>query len=193
MRALIRCLDRLLRRFYGIFEFCNDPTCLFRLRIRQLAHVLSLPEGEIPAGALILELHLWNEHIPLIPAEGFNLAWATQVRRMLINSFQAVAWEIQRNPDLAGVQAVGGIMVFPGPDNDHARRQKLMQRLGFTVLPYQSPLGRFGEFWENLYTWGLIWTFQQASLQRRWGRLHRIEVWMSVNQFLRHYNRRNRN
>lgn len=63
-----------------------------------------------------------------------------------------------------------------------------MRRLGFMVLPYHSPLGRFGEFWENFYTWMIIWAFNAASLRHRHlHRLRRSEVWMSVDEFLRRY------
>jgi len=63
-----------------------------------------------------------------------------------------------------------------------------MQRLGFTVTPYRSPLGRFGEFWENLYAYGLIWAYNPASVhQRQLLGLHRTEMWMPADEFLRRY------
>jgi hypothetical protein len=60
--------------------------------------------------------------------------------------------------------------------------------LGFTVLPYHNPLGRFGEFWENFYTWWIMWTYNQASLRhRRLFRLVRAEVWMTMAELLSRY------
>jgi hypothetical protein len=56
------------------------------------------------------------------------------------------------------------------------------------VFPYRGPLARFGEFWENLYTWGLMWTFNAASLRHRsLLRLRRAEVWMSAAELLARY------
>jgi len=54
------------------------------------------------------------------------------------------------------------------------------------VFPYRSPLGRFGEFWENLYARWLMWAFNAASLRhRRLLRLRRDEVWASADAFLK--------
>ena len=58
LRCLITRLDRLLRQWRGVFEFSDAPDCLFRLRVARAGHALRLPEGEIPAGAKVLELHL---------------------------------------------------------------------------------------------------------------------------------------
>ncbi|HET7091388.1 MAG TPA: hypothetical protein VFL17_22375 [Anaerolineae bacterium] len=189
MRALIQGLDRLLRCIYDVYEFCAAPNCLFRLRMSRAPHVLPLPDGEVGAGAPVVELHLWNEHIPRIPDEGPDIAWARRVHRMLIDSFQAVAVHIRHDPRLLNAQAVGGVTVLLTV-GDPSGGKSLMRRLGFTVLPYHTPLGRFGEFWENFYTWMLIWTFNTASLrQRRLLRLRRSEVWMSAEEFLRRYER----
>ncbi len=187
MRALIRTFDGLLRRAYGVFEFCDDPNCVLRLRVTRASHTLSLQGNVLPAGTPVLELHLWNEHIPPIPPEGPDLAWAIRSRRMLIDSLRAVAHQIRYDPRLAGVQAIRGVTVLL-PPGDGSGGRGLMKRLGFVVFPYCSPLGRFGEFWENLYSWGIMWAFNEVSLRhRQLIRLRRTEVWMSVNEFLRRY------
>jgi len=180
VRHLIRLFDRFLRRVYGISEFWDDPACLLRLRVGRTAHPLPLPDGQLPAGTRVLEIHLWNEQIPPIAATGPDLAWAVQVRRRLVASLRRLAEQMRHDPRLAGVQAVGGVTVLAG--------EKLLARLGFTVFPSHNRLGRFGEFWENLYTWGIMWAFNAASLrQRHLLQLHRTEIWMSADEFLRRY------
>ena len=63
-----------------------------------------------------------------------------------------------------------------------------MQRLGFAVRPHHSALGRFGEFWENFYTWWVMWTYNPRSLDgRRLIRLERMEIWIQAENFLRRY------
>jgi len=187
MSALIRLFDRLLRYVLGVFEFCDDPDCLFRLRVTQAAHPVPLNGDEVPAGAPVLELHLWNEHIPPLPTAGPDAAWATHLRRLLIPSFRAVARQVRHDPRLAGVRAVSGTMAFLSPA-EHPGGVHLMQRLGFTVMPHDSPLGRFGEFWENFYSWWIMWAFNAVSLRHRHlVRLHRTEVWMSADEFLSRY------
>ncbi len=187
MRSLIRALDRLLRSIYGVYEFSAAPDCLLRLRLTRAPHVLPLSGGEIKPGAPVVELHLWNEHVPIIPAEGPDFAWALKIYRMLNQSLQAAASHLQNEPRLSGVEAIGGpnATILPGQPSGG---ESLMQRLGFTVHPYNNRLGRFGEFWENFYTWMLIWTFNPASLQhRRLFRMRRSEIWMSKKEFLRRY------
>ncbi len=187
MRTIIRLFDRFLRWTQGIFEICDEPACVFRLRVGRAPHPLQLPGSEVPAGSKVLELHLWNERAPPIPAEGPDLALGLLGARMLISSCRAAAREIQHNPRLAGVQAVGGVTVlFAAGDGSGA--EKLFTRLGFSIFPYRNPLGRFGEFWENLYTWALMWTFNAASLRRRrLLQLRRTEMWMPAAEFLRRY------
>ncbi|MEX1246909.1 MAG: hypothetical protein WEA61_00375 [Anaerolineales bacterium] len=177
----------MLRRIYGVYEFTESPRCLLRLRLTGAAHALPLPDGEIAAGAAVVEMHMWNEHMPRIPSEGADFAWAKRMQRMSIESFRTAAAHIQNDPRLRKVKAIGGPTAMLTPD-DPAGAESLMRRLGFTILPYHSPLGRFGEFWENFYTWLLIWTFNAASTrQQRLLRLRRSEIWMSISEFVRRY------
>jgi hypothetical protein len=91
------------------------------------------------------------------------------------------------DPALAGVQALGGatVLVVAGRDSSP---EKLFQRLGLELFPYHNPLGRFGEFWENAYTWALMWAYNGASLRHRHLlRLQRTEAWISTAAFLRRY------
>ncbi len=124
------------------------------------------------------------ERAPLIPTAGPDLAWALTTRRRMIHSLRLVARHIQSMPALQDVQAVGGItahVTLTGEDGGKA----MLEHLGFTVFPYYRPFGAFGEFWENFYTWWLMWTFNPASVRHRtiWG-LQRTEFWISTQKFL---------
>lgn len=187
MRAAIRGLDRLLRRAYGVFEFCDEPECILRLRLTRMPRPMSLPGGVIGKGEPVLELHLWNERLPLPPVEGPDLAWAIRIGRMWIRSLHCAGRYMRRAPYLGGVRAVGGVtaLLFAG---DHAGGVRLMERLGFTVVPHRNPLGRFGEFWQNLYSWWLMWAFNPASIRgRSFTRLRQAEIWMTAEDFLGRY------
>jgi len=187
MRRIIRSFDGLLRRAYHIVEFCDDPTCLIRLRVRPAPYAIPLPDGRVPPGAPVLELHIWNEHIPPLPPDGPDAAWAARTWRLFVRSLHAVAHQMQRDPVLADVSAVGGVTAL-FPPSDQAGGGRLAKRLGFVVLPYRHRLGRFGEFWENLYSWAIMWAFNAASLRRRHLlALRRTEVWMSATEFRRRY------
>ncbi|MGQ9491633.1 MAG: YkoP family protein [Anaerolineae bacterium] len=187
MKHLIRNFDRFLRWAFGVFEFCAGPDCLLRVRRMSLSHPVTLAGQTYGAGTPAIELHLWNEHLPPLPPEGATLAWAVQTRRRLAKSFRALATHMSRDPRLADARLVGGITVLPLA-GAHAGGVKLFEQLGFTILPYHGPLGRFGEFWENLYTWGVMWAFNAPTLTgRRLLGLRRSEVWMTTEELLRRY------
>jgi len=186
LRLLIRAFDAWLSRTLGVFEFCEDPECLLRLQLARASHDLCLPGGTVQAGEHVLLLHLLNERIAPIPPQGPDLSWAMPMQRRFVYSLRRVARYIQQSPQLADVCAVGGVTVLAGPGNSGGSH--MLQRLGFTLIPYHRPLGAFGEFWENFYTWLLMWAYNPASLRYRGlCRLKRAEIWMPAEAFLRRY------
>jgi hypothetical protein len=190
MRTLIRDFDGLIRWAYGVFEFCDEEECLLRLQWARAPHDLHFSDGtQVRAGDPVLKLHMWNERVPSLGPIGPDLAWAAIMRRRLVRSLRAAAQWLADQPDQADVRAIGGATVLASSGSESGGL-RLMERLGFDVLPYRGPLGRFGEFWENFYTWGLMWTFNEASLRHRsLLRLRRAEVWMSAVEFSARYRR----
>jgi len=188
MRIIIRQFDSLVRWANGVFEFCDDPEGLLRLQVAHARHALDLSDGtHVCTGERVLLLHLWNEHVPPLRPGGSDLAWAAQLGRRLVQSMHAAGRWLAGQPHLADVRAVGGVTVLIAL-GDERGSWRWMRRLGFDVFPYEGRLGRFGEFWENLYTWGLMWTFNGASLrQRSLLGLRRAEFWMPAGRFVRDY------
>jgi hypothetical protein len=184
-RFLIRLLDAWLCRIYGVFEFYDAPDCILRLQVVRVKRTIRLPDLELQTGKPVLLLHLWNEKMQRFPSTGPDLAWAKVMERAFIESLKKAARYLSQDPRLVEVQAIGGVTIlFPSQPGDGS----LMKRLGFTLLPYSSPLGRFGEFWENFYSWLLIWTYNPASLpSHRLMRLRRTEFWISKEEFLRRF------
>lgn len=193
MRGLTRRFDGLLRRACGVVEFGDDPHCLLRIQAAHCPRRLCLSDRVVVRrGEPVLMLHLWNEHVPPMGSAGPDLLWAAKVRRRLIRSLRCMALLVATDPKLAGVRAVGGVTVLVPPGHDSGQT-RLLARLGFDVLPHpHGLLGRFGEFWENLYTWALMWTFNAPSLHRkRLLRLRRSEVWMPRQRLLAQYGQQN--
>ena len=187
MRGLVRGFDGLLRGRLGVYEFSADPECILRIRLARAPHELPLPGSLVPAGAPVIELHLWNEHVPPMPAGGPDLAWAREATHRFIRSMGSLAGHMRQDPRLVTARALGGATPLATPFNSDGG-EGLTARLGFSPLPYHHRLGRFGEFWENFYTWTLMWTFNQASLRGRtlFG-MRRAEIWMTTEEFLRRY------
>jgi hypothetical protein len=190
VRAWVRRFDALLRRIERVYEFADDRECLFRLQLVKAAQAKRLAGESIAEGDPLLALHLWNEHLPELPAQGADLAWAARFYRLLVRSFRLVAAEMERDSALERVRAIRCVtlLVFLGDPSD---AERLMRRLGFAIEPYRNALGRFGEFWENLYTWAIMWAYNPVSLRGRslW-RARRTELWMSRSDFLQRYGRK---
>lgn len=187
LHAGVRLIDTLLSKSLKIYVFCDDPECIMRIQLARAPHSISLGNTLISKGEPVLGLHAWNEHMPRLPKEGANLEWALRLRRQLVHSFKLIAEEMIRDQRYSRVSAVyGESAVFSF--SEHVGGTHLMQHLGFTVVPYHSPLGRFGEFWENLFSWWLMWTYNQASLHsREFLRLQRTEIWITRDEFLRRF------
>jgi hypothetical protein len=187
MRAVVRLIDILLRKSQGIYEFTDDSKCILRIQLKRAVHAVTLGGKEILKGEPVLAVHAWNERMPKVPEEGPTLEWALRLRRMVIHSFRGVAKELLHDQRYSQVRAVCGessLFSF----TDHTGGTRLMQHLGFTVLPYHQPLGRFGEFWENLFSWWMMWTFNDPSLHSRsFWRLQRTEIWMHADEFILRY------
>ena len=187
MRRVIRAFDAWLARTEGVYVFTQSPDCILRLRKTRTKAAIQLPGQVIEADARILEVHLWNERIPPIPPQGPDMAWAGWMARRLVTSFGFVAREMRSDPDLQGVVALRGITVLiDSPTGSSGAR--ILSRMGFSFLPYHNPLGAFGEFWENFYTWWLMWAFNSVSVRHRslFG-LRRTEFWVEAEAFLRRF------
>jgi len=187
LRPAIRRFDDWLSRVEGVQPFTDESRIILRLQTSRSAWDIPLPDHRIAAGSPVMVLHFWNERIPLIKPQGPNLEWALHFQRRLLYSLKAVAFHLQGTAPLNGIQAVGGTITqihMGGPDGGRL----LLERLGFRVLPYHRPAGAFGEFWENFYTWLLMWTYNPASLRSHsLFELQRNEFWMTKDRFLERF------
>lgn len=188
MRSLIRGFDAFLRRREGVYEFNASADGLLRVRRTRAGERVALGSRWIEAGQEVLELHLWNEHMPPLPRDGPSLAWASRTERMFVASLRDLARTMRTEPAYHCVRALRAVSVLltPGPGS----AGPVAARLGFVVRPCRNRLGRFGEFWENFYTWFLMWTFNPVSLRgRSLPGLRRMEMWMAAEDFMQRFGR----
>jgi hypothetical protein len=187
MRALARFIDRQLQKRNKVFEFSYDPQCIFRLQLRRAAQDVNLQGHQILKGDPILGIHIWNERMPKLPVDGADLGWARQSHRLLLHSFKLIAREMQSDTKYTGIRALFGISAlfsFTG----HTGGMRMMQHFGFTVLPYRPTKGRFGLFWQNFFSWWLMYTYNDVTLKyREFRHLQRTEIWMPADEFIRRY------
>ena len=183
LKWAVRTLDALLRRCLGIYEFCQDEDCVLRLAVRRSKCDLTLSDGtRICRGAPVGELHLWNEHVPTIPPEGPDLAWALAFRRRLAHSLAQLAAHVERHPGVQGLQAFRADLSF-GSRYGLEPWRNMLGRWGFDLVDEDGRDGLWGRlagFGNNLYAWALVWAFNPASLRDARPRdLRRDQVWMA--------------
>ncbi|NOZ29420.1 MAG: glycosyltransferase [Chloroflexi bacterium] len=191
LRWTIRGLDALLRRCYHIQEFSQEEDCILRIALHKSDEEVLLSDGtRVLPGDLIGELHLWNEHIPPMPPEGPDLIWAFTFRRRMARSLAALAAYVESDPRFRDVKAFRGILAI-GSGDGLAQAARAADRWGFDLLDQQEPAGlltRFLSFWQKLYTWGIIWTFNPSSLNgKNLRRLKHRRFWISRKQLLDRY------
>lgn len=131
LESTIFGLDRWLRRRQGIFEYTDDPACIFRIQHALADEPLTLSGGtRIEPGMPILNLHLWNEHVPRIGPEGATVAWARHLSRAVQASLRQLAAYLEANPDLDDVAALRANMRLRTAEKG-AQLVRLMGRYGF--------------------------------------------------------------
>src|ERR1700751_2639047 len=70
----IFALDRRLQRRGGVFEYSDKSDCIFRVQLSRLPSDVLLSDGTFGhVGDRVIDLHFWNEQIPVPPTRhGFE-------------------------------------------------------------------------------------------------------------------------
>jgi hypothetical protein len=132
-------IDRRLRDWNAVVEYSGDPRCILRIRVGRLDQAVSLDDGTIGRiGDRMIDLHLWNEHIPLIPRQGAWVNWARQWQICMDVSFRELVRFLIRRPDLNDISVLRTINAFGAGDRS-AGNMLLMQRYGFELVAEAKP------------------------------------------------------
>jgi hypothetical protein len=190
-RRLVLAVDAMLRRAYGVYEYSRDPMCILRLSPLRSRWDLTLADGtHVRRGDPLMVLHFWNERLPVMRAGGVDLSWAREMHRRVDASLEMLARHFAERPDLARVVALCGEATFMRSAS-MSTGVSLLSRLGLEVQPALQRTGlwgRFGAFWENVYSWALVWAYNPASLRgRRPSDLERYWLWMSRRRLIENH------
>lgn len=186
LRRSIFGLDAHLRRQHGIVEFTTRPDCILRVAPAVAPRALALSDGTlIRPGDPLLDLHLWNEHVPAIPPGGVTLRWATAAARCARSSLRTLAAET-RAGHTPNFVALRGCLRFDG---------RLLQApfagCGFDTVVETPHSARawLHELGETCLVAMLLWAFNPAGL----GHAHLMHpcrfVWMSRTRLLERHGR----
>jgi hypothetical protein len=162
-------LDRCLRKRQGVYEYSSDPACLFRIQRGVAQAYLDLADGtRLRHGSPILDIHLWNEHMPPIGPEGATLGWARQVSRGLDVSLGQLACYLAKQPDLSDIAALRAHMRL-GAASQSKQLARMAARYGFEAASGETrpEHGRIHRFGENILIFLLVLATNPGALRTR--------------------------
>jgi len=124
-------LDRWLRQRQGVCEYSDNLQCLFRIQPAKAETDVTLADGtQVAAGDAVLNLHLWNEHVPPIGPEGATLQWAGALAHGIDLSLRELALHLRWTRALDGVVALRADMRL-GTAGQSAQLARMAARYGF--------------------------------------------------------------
>lgn len=187
-RLAIRTIDRILRAAYQVKPFSQDPDCILRISKSPSPQQIRLSDGvQVQLGDPILVIHFWNERLGGSPQDRIALGWGRHLSRRLKASLRMLTAYLDQNLWANDIVAVRGELGFV---KDVLSAKRYFMRLGFDVVPMEAPGMRFWRraFWDNLYSYALMWTFNPGLLRgKRLTKLVRVVIWISRERLVQMY------
>jgi YkoP domain len=183
--SLVGSLDAVLRAYYGVYEYTDDPDCLLRIGMSLAREPVTLGDGtSIEVGDRIGALHFWNEHLPRFSDMGPELHWAAEMRRRVSLSLCALAAYVEKEPQWRGVDAFMGYAAFSSRIGV-VQLYRVTRRMGFEWVPGSSSTVR--TLAGSITGYGLTRVHNPAALARQqfFRRVH--EIWISRSTLLARY------
>jgi hypothetical protein len=184
-------VDALIRTYYGIYEFTDDPGCVLRIGMTQARAAVTLSDGtKVEAGEPVGTLHFWNEHLPHYPPAGPNLLWACGMRDQMRRSLRSLAEYVEDEPSWREIRALRGEYALSSRLGTPQVR-RVGERYGFErVRPTDlSLLGRLHAVGEGVILWSLTRAFHPAALARQPFMRDHHELWISRRALIGRYGR----
>jgi hypothetical protein len=191
LNALVSAIDKTLRARQGIFEYSDCPRCIFRVHVGVATTDIALSDGTaLSAGGRLLNLHLWNEHVPPFPDQGPTIGWARRMCQDLEISLRELASFIASNPALDDIEAVGGKMVFGSTEQGHAVAH-LAERYGFVcaveLAPKRSISQALHRLGENILISMIVMSRNPAALRADCFSRDRVPVYLRRHELMKRF------
>jgi hypothetical protein len=161
-------IDRWLRQRQGVYEYSSDPFCVFRVQRAYAETDLLLSDGtRIATGDPVLNLHLWNEHVPPMRLQGATVAWAREATRRVDRSMRDLARHLKWTRALDDVVALRGDMRLGTPEQS-SQLARLAAHYGFEPAdengldPTSRTVQRFAE---NVFIFLLVMATNPIALR----------------------------
>lgn len=181
-------LDRVLRRWQGIYEFSQLDDCLLRVAIARARSPIALPDGSvIRPGDQVLEIHWWNEHVARLVADKPALARAKCLLALVQHSFDELAQYIATAPEARNVLFVHGNAILPMRSRRNEIAVRARQYGFWAVQPGAAPCERVHDYFEKYLVWALLWAFHRRRPEMKVHTLRRVDLWATRAEFLARY------
>jgi YkoP domain len=183
-------LDAVLRSFYGIHEFTDDPACVFRIGTGQARAGVSLADGtRIEAGEVVGTLHFWNEQLPRYSRNGPDLGWARAMHDQVQYSLCALAEYIEHEPGWQEVRALHGEAALTARLGS-PQVARVAERYGFERVSVSATcLQRLHALGGSFMLWGLTRAFNPAALPRQSFLRDHQDLWITRTTLRQRYTR----
>jgi hypothetical protein len=192
LRAFIETVDRRLRRQLGVNEYTRSSNCVLRIQIIRNTHHLLLKDGTcVRPGERIVNLHFWNEQIPLIPAAGPTLGWARRMNVRFEQSLRELVRHLAARNDMDDVVAIRAKVAL-GAAARSGKISHILSRFGFEIMPQQdspSIAGRLHQCGENILISLFVLACNAIALRRDTLMRGRVVAYLSRRALEQRYGR----
>lgn len=186
-RAIFQ-LDGLLRRWQGIFEFCEADDCLLRVAISRAKVRIDLPDGSaVHPGDQVIEIHWWNEHVARLVSDKPALARAKLLPALVRHSFEQLAKYLLTAPEAKHARFIHGNAMLPTRSGREAIGARIRQYGFWAVHAETGFLVSVHDHFEKYLVWALLWAFHRHKVALKNHRLQRVDLWASRSEFLDRY------
>jgi hypothetical protein len=136
----VEAMDWPLRRRLGVREYTRSPDCILRMQIIRNADDLRLIDGTcLRPGDRIIDLHFWNQQVPLMPGLGATLGWARRMNKDFTLSLHELAHHLAARTDVGDIAAIRAVAAL-GADARGDKIARILSRFGFeTVVQQDAP------------------------------------------------------
>ncbi|HEY7302081.1 MAG TPA: hypothetical protein VH684_29665 [Xanthobacteraceae bacterium] len=184
---LVFGLDTLLRRWYAISEYSTNPLCIFRIQLAEIDRTIRLSDGTLARpGDRIIDLHLWNEHLPRLSDRGASVAWALEMRRALEISLRELARHVSTHREFRDVPLLRGNIKFCGPEQCE-QLARVCRRLGFEVFDSDEPstvIEQIHQFGQNILISLMVLALNGMAIRADTLRRATVMVYLSRKQLI---------
>jgi hypothetical protein len=143
----------------------------------------------VQRGDRIINLHFWNEQVPLIPAAGPTLGWARRMTECCELSLRELARHLAERIDMDDVVAIRANVAL-GAAGRNDKISHILSRFGFEIVPEQDPpslAGRINQYSENILVSLMVLARNAIALRRDTLARGRVVAYLSRRTLERRY------